>query len=80
MKISGKEGIKNVLGRIPFTADLYWLVRQKVNKNTDGETDIWAIERGNISITPLHTDLLNRPSPPIPNSLCSNLLQELQQY
>lgn len=29
MKISGKEGIKNVLGRIPFTADLYWLVRQK---------------------------------------------------
>jgi hypothetical protein len=25
----GKEGIKRVLGQIPFTAELYWLVRQK---------------------------------------------------
>jgi len=55
----------------------YWLVRQKVNKDTDERTDIWAIEQGNISITPLHTNLSNKPSPSIPESLCSDLFQEL---
>jgi len=57
----------------------YWLVRQKVNKAAGENTDVWTIEQGNISITPLHTNLLNRPSPPIPDSLCYDLLQELQK-
>lgn len=29
MALSSKEGIKNLLGQIPFTAELYWLVRQR---------------------------------------------------
>jgi len=58
----------------------YWLVRQKINKAVDEETDIWAIEEGNISITPLHTNLTYKPLPPITDSLCSDLLQELQKY
>ena len=29
MKRSGKESVKNVIGQIPYTAELYWLVRQK---------------------------------------------------
>ena len=57
----------------------YWLVRQKTNKVTDEKTDIGAIEQGNISITPLHTNLSNKPSPPVLNNLCSDLLQELQK-
>jgi len=57
----------------------YWLVRQKISKVTDEKTDIGAIEQGNISITPLHTNLSNKPSPPILNNLCSDLLQELQK-
>ena len=57
----------------------YWLVRQKINKDTDRETDIWAIEQDSVSITPLHITLLNRPSPAITDSLCSDLLQELQK-
>lgn len=57
----------------------YWLIRQRLNKATDKETDVWAIEQGNISITPLHTSLLNKPSPRIPDSLCSDLLQELRK-
>ena len=60
--------------------EYYWLVRQKLSKNTDRKTDIWAIENGNISITALYTSLFNRPSPSILNSLCSDLLQELQRY
>lgn len=58
----------------------YWLVRQKVNKAPDKKTDIWAIEQGNISITPLHTNLLNKSSTPINDSLCLDLLRELQEY
>ena len=29
MKRSGRENVKQVLGQLPFTAELYWLVRQK---------------------------------------------------
>lgn len=29
MTVPGKEAIKNILGQIPFTAELYWLVRQR---------------------------------------------------
>jgi len=58
----------------------YWLVRRKIDRNTNEGTDIWAIEQGNISITLLHTNLPNKPSPPIPSSLFSDLFQELQRY
>jgi len=57
----------------------YQLIRQRIDKAADNKTDVWAIEQGNISITPLHTNLSNNPSPPIPDSLCSDLLQELQK-
>ncbi len=57
----------------------YWLVRQGINKDRDERTDIGAIEQGNISITPLHTNLSNKSSPPIMDSFCSELFQELQQ-
>ncbi len=29
MKVSGKESLKEFLGEIPFTAELYWLLRQR---------------------------------------------------
>ena len=57
----------------------YWLVRQGINKDRDERTDIWAIEQGSISITPLHTNLSDKSSPPIMDSFCSDLFQELQQ-
>jgi len=60
--------------------EYYWLMRQRIGENTDKRTDIWAIEQGNISITPLYTNLTNKPSPPLPTSLCSDLFQELEQY
>jgi 5'-nucleotidase len=56
----------------------YQLVRQRINKPIDENTDIWAVEEGNISISPLLT-LDNNPSPIIPDSLCDELFQELQQ-
>jgi len=57
----------------------YWLVRQQTDKVADNQTDVWAVEQGNISITPLHTSLLNRIAPAIPDDLCSHLLHGLQQ-
>jgi 5'-nucleotidase len=59
--------------------EYYWMVRQQINTNSDKHTDIWAIEQGNISITPLYADLLHKPSPSVPDSLCSGLLQELKK-
>jgi 5'-nucleotidase len=56
----------------------YWLVRQKIERNASKDSDIWAIEKGHISITPLHTELFNQPSPLISDSLCSELFKELQ--
>ena len=56
----------------------YWLVRQRINKPLDEKTDTWAIEQGNISISPLLTSLVNKP-PLIPDKLCSDLFSELQQ-
>jgi 5'-nucleotidase len=58
----------------------YWLVRQKIGKNTNQGTDIWALEQGNISISLLHTNLFNKSSPSIPDSLFSDLLRQLQKY
>lgn len=57
----------------------YWFTRQRINKATDEQTDTWAVEQGIISISPLLTSLVNKPSPPIPPNLCSDLFSELQQ-
>ncbi len=58
----------------------YRLVRQKLTPVADEKSDIWAIEQGNISITPLSINLFsNAPSPAL-DKLCSGLLQELQDY
>lgn len=55
----------------------YWLVRQRLNNHeTDVRTDLWALEHDHISITPLHTGLLSRPSPD--DGLGANLLEELR--
>jgi 5'-nucleotidase len=55
----------------------YWLVRRRVNKSSDEGTDIWAIEQGNISISPLLTREIHTPI--VPESLCSELFLELQR-
>ena len=56
----------------------YWLIRQRLDSKTNINTDINAIEKGIISITPLHIHLFNRQSAPISDGLFSGLLQELQ--
>ncbi|MDP7416016.1 MAG: 5'/3'-nucleotidase SurE [Dehalococcoidales bacterium] len=55
----------------------YWLVRQQLSKTKDRKTDVWAIEQGNISITPLSTELSSKSSSSGLGNLCPGLLQEL---
>jgi len=55
----------------------YWLVRQRLNGNRDRKTDVWAIDYGHISITPLFTSLPARTLPGMLHNLCSGLLEEL---
>ncbi len=62
------------------TGKYYQLIRKRLNKVTDKKTDTWAIEQGNISITPLYINLAKELSPSTLDNLCADLLQELQKY
>jgi 5'-nucleotidase len=77
-KLASKSHIDTVEEGHDGRKAYYWLVRQKLNKNVAKNTDIWAIEQGNISITPLHAELLNQPSPRLSDGLCSELLKGLR--
>lgn len=57
----------------------YWLVRKSINKDRDSTTDIWAIEQGNISITPLHIYQNGKSAPVVSDSFCSDFLKELRE-
>jgi len=76
---ASKSHIDTVEERYDNGRQHYWLVRRRVNKPIDERTDIWAVEQGNISISPLLARDANNPSPLISDSLCSELFQELQQ-
>jgi len=78
-RLASESHAETVEERFDGKQEYYWVVRQRANTDRHRNTDIWAIEQGNISITPLHTDLLHKPSPSIPDSLCSDLIQELQK-
>ena len=78
-KLASKSHIDTVEEGHDGRRAYYWLTRQKMNKSADKNTDIGAIDRGNISITPLHTELLNQPLPLMTNNLCSRLLEELRE-
>jgi len=55
----------------------YWLVRQRKDGSQARKTDVWAVDHGNISITPLFTSLPTRKLSGMLDKLCSGLLEEL---
>jgi 5'-nucleotidase len=78
-KLASKSHIDTVEEGHDGRKAYYWLVRQKLNRNVAEDTDIWAIEQGYISITPLNAELLNQPVPSLSDRLCADLLQELRK-
>lgn len=57
----------------------YWLVRQKKDAVAEKGTDMWAVEQGYISLTPLHFESYNKSSFAVLESMCAELLQGLQK-
>jgi 5'-nucleotidase len=57
--------------------EYYWIVRGNPHWNMQERTDIWAIEGGKISITPLQSDLSHNWEASFFESLHSSILQEL---
>lgn len=56
----------------------YWIVRGKPQWNFDEGTDIWALEKGRISITPLHSNLTSARGISLLKELCDSIFQELR--
>jgi len=77
-RLANESHINTVEEKEDGKGKYYRLVRQRLGKAPD-KTDIRAIEQGNISITPLFTQLSSKPSSPTLDNLCSDLLQELQK-
>ena len=77
-KLASKSHIDTVEEGHDGRKTYYWLVRQQIDKSAEENTDIWAIEQGYISITPLHTELLNQPFTPVTDSFCAELCKELK--
>lgn len=78
-RLARESHINTVEERDESGSKCYWLIRQETNKTKDEKTDIWAIEQGNISITPLHTNLSRYPLPFTLDNLGVDLLQELKK-
>ena len=58
--------------------DYFWLVRRQLEHRSSDSSDIWAVEHGYISITPLHTTLFRRPAPDIDATFCDGLFCALK--
>jgi 5'-nucleotidase len=56
----------------------FHLIRQPTGDPPEKGTDIYAKERGFVSITPLFTSLNDRPPRRVLDSLCADLLQRVR--
>lgn len=57
--------------------EYYRLVRQKLSVDVNKNTDVWALEQGYISITPLHATLFQMSPIAINDNMCTELFHEL---
>jgi len=78
-KLSSRSHIDTVEEGHDGRKAYYWLIRKKINRDADEGTDIQAIEKEDISITPLHTELLNKPLPRLDEKICPQILDELKK-
>jgi 5'-nucleotidase len=57
--------------------DYYMLVRESVSNQTDTRTDIWAVEHGNISVTPLNVFFNDRLPVSLVEGLTKGVMEDL---
>jgi len=83
-RLAGETHIDTVEEGHDGKRQYYWLVRQRIpDKIHQAMTDTWAVEQGNISITPLHAYVTNESlsiatEDPLSEQLCSQLFDELR--
>jgi 5'-nucleotidase len=77
-RLAQESHINTVEERDDSQGKYFQLVRQSLNRTAEEKTDVLAIERGNISITPLATSLSCEPSSPALDNLCTDLFHKLQ--
>lgn len=58
--------------------EYYWLVRRQLSQDAPANTDIWAVEHGYITITPLHSALFHRGNGELTASLCLDIFEHLK--
>ena len=78
-RLASESHLNTVEEREDGRQKYYWLVRHRAPKGLNNETDIWAVEQGYISITPLYTRRFNKPLIPILNELSTSLLEALKK-
>ena len=78
-RLSGESHIDTVDEGTTDGEKWYWLVRQRSGASNDHLSDIWAIEHGFISVTPLYFSPARRPPAALLNDLCAGLLEEIRQ-
>jgi len=77
-RLASKSHIDTVYEGHDGKREYCWLVRrQKITNHMTRETDIGALERGNISITALSISLPDKPPFSILDNLCADFLQDL---
>ena len=57
----------------------YWLKRREVATDAPEGTDISAVDRGLVSITPLHTVFFGHPPPNMDEAFCQSLFARLRE-
>ncbi|HEY51593.1 MAG TPA: 5'/3'-nucleotidase SurE [Dehalococcoidia bacterium] len=76
-RLANESHINTVTEGSDGKRNYYWLVRQRQDGSRDRKTDVWAVDHGHISVTPLFSSLPTKRLSALLNNLCSGLLEEL---
>lgn len=57
----------------------YWLVRERISNSGEKDTDMWAVDHGYVSITPVFTNRAGEELHPMLDMLCAGLSGELKK-
>jgi len=76
-KLANESHINTVTEGSDGKRNYYWLVRQRQGSSRDRKTDVWAVDHGHVSVTPLFSSLPTQALSALLHNLCSGLLEEL---
>ncbi|MBM4447750.1 MAG: 5'/3'-nucleotidase SurE [Chloroflexi bacterium] len=76
-KLANESHLNTVTEGNDGKRNYYWLVRRRQGKGHDRNTDAWAVDHGNISVTPLFSSLPAKTLSLLLHNLCAGLLEKL---